>query len=291
MMSPELAAWRDQGQSMDVLGRRVFVTVRGVPGSPWLVVLHGFPTSSLDFRGVLPQLTQRYRVVLHDHLGFGLSEKPADYSYSILEQAQIAIAVWRMLGIESAHVLAHDYGTSLATELLALRLRALLPIDIGSLTLSNGSVYIELAKLRPIQRLLASPTLGPWVARASGRGIFGKNIRKTLADPYRITERELDLHWEALAHDHGRDRIASIARYVDERRRFASRWNSALARFDKRVHILWGREDPIAVTDIAERLAREIAGSTLTWLDGLGHYPMIEDPKRYATAVLNWLSQ
>lgn len=288
-LSAELAAWREQGRFVEVLGQRVFVTMRGVPGAPWLVVLHGFPTSSLDFRAVLPALSQRFRVVLHDHLGFGLSDKPADYSYSVLEQAQVAIGVWRALGIESAHVLAHDYGTSVLTELLALRARKLLPIDLTSVVLSNGSVHLELAKLRPIQRLLSNSSTGPIVARLAGRAVFGRQMRAIVADPYKLHDRELDLHWEALEHGNGRERIPQISHYLEERRIFSRRWTDALLRFDRRALILWGREDPIAVPDIAERLAEELSGATLRWLEGLGHYPMIEDPKRYAAELLAWL--
>ena len=288
-LSPELAAWRDQGRFIELLGQRIFVTMRGVPGAPWLVVLHGFPTSSLDFRAVLPALSQRFRVVLHDHPGFGLSDKPAEYSYSLLEQAQVAIGVWRALGIESAHLLAHDYGTSIATELLALRARDLLPIELSSLVLSNGSVHLEQAKLRPIQRLLSNRSTGPIVARLAGRSVFGRQMRSIVADPYKLHDRELDLHWEALEHGGGRERIPRISYYLEERRLFARRWTDALLRFDRRTLILWGREDPIAVPDIAERLAGELTGSTLRWLDGLGHYPMIEDPKRYAAELSSWL--
>ena len=62
---------------------------------PPLLILHGYPSSSHDYLAALPRLTQNYRVVLHDHLGFGLSQKPSDYSYSLLEQAEVALALWR----------------------------------------------------------------------------------------------------------------------------------------------------------------------------------------------------
>ncbi|MFT4576535.1 MAG: pimeloyl-ACP methyl ester carboxylesterase, partial [Polaribacter sp.] len=52
-----------------------------------LVILHGYPTSTFDYYKVLPELSKRYRVILHDHLGFGFSDKPLDYSYSLKDQA------------------------------------------------------------------------------------------------------------------------------------------------------------------------------------------------------------
>jgi pimeloyl-ACP methyl ester carboxylesterase len=73
-------------------------------------------------------LAKSRRVIVHDHLGFGLSDKPAEYSYSLMEQAAYAVGVWRKLGIRRGHLLANDYGTSVATELLARHVRGMLPI-------------------------------------------------------------------------------------------------------------------------------------------------------------------
>jgi pimeloyl-ACP methyl ester carboxylesterase len=53
--------------------------------------------------------------------------------------------------------------------------------------------------------------------------------------------------------------------------------------------VVWGREDPIAVPEIARQLERETPGAKLTWLDDLGHYPQAEDPQRWSAAVLAWL--
>src|SRR4030095_452789 len=137
-LSAELAAWRARGRMIDVAGLRVFSLAEG--SGDTLLVLHGFPTSSHDFDEALPILSDRFRVELHDHPGFRLREKPERYSYSLLEQTDAALGVWKALGVERAHVLAHDYGTSIATELVARRERGLLPFELASLTLCNGRV-------------------------------------------------------------------------------------------------------------------------------------------------------
>ena len=84
-----------------------------------LVILHGYPTSSFDYYKVLPELSKRYRVILHDHVGLGFSDKPIDYSYSLKDQATIALQLWKQLELKKVTLLAHDYGTSVATEILA----------------------------------------------------------------------------------------------------------------------------------------------------------------------------
>jgi pimeloyl-ACP methyl ester carboxylesterase len=71
--------------------------------------------------------------------------------------------------------------------------------------------------------------------------------------------------------------------------RFHARWVGALEALDLPAHMLWGRRDPVAVPAIAEQLARETPGAKLTWLDDLGHYPMLEAPARWAGAALGFL--
>src|SRR6185436_12149599 len=132
---------------------------------PALVILHGYPTSSIDYHQVLPSLTNRFRVIAHDHLGFGLSEKPVDYSYALLDQADVAEELWLSLGVTRAHCFAHDYGTSVATELVARSNEGRARVKLSSVTLCNGSVHIELARLRFIQKLLRNRLTGPFVAR------------------------------------------------------------------------------------------------------------------------------
>lgn len=104
---------------------------------------------TIDFAGVLLVLFRQCRVIIHDHPGFGLSEKPGDYSYSLIEQAETALTLWRELGLCRVHLLGHDYGTSVATEILARRRIEKLPVEIDSLTLCNGSMHIFYSGQKP----------------------------------------------------------------------------------------------------------------------------------------------
>jgi pimeloyl-ACP methyl ester carboxylesterase len=292
-LPPALAAWQSRGRSVRVFGHSIFVleegpALGGAGGDP-ILILHGFPSSSFDFHLVLPLLSAGRRVVLHDHIGFGLSDKPERYSYSLMEQADAAITVWRELGVTRGHLLAHDYGTSVATELLARRALGILPIELSSVTLTNGSVHIELAHLSPSQRLLQSRVLGPLFARVVNPVVFKAQLRRILGDPRAVSEQELDLMWALLERAGGRLRLPAISTYLDERERFDDRWTAGLTQYEGPSHVLWGRKDPIAVAAIAERVASELPRSRLTWLDRLGHYPMLEDPDAWAEGVLSFI--
>ena len=66
-----------------------------------IILIHGFPTSSFDYFDVIDQLSEKYRVVVFDHIGFGFSDKPSsNYTYSLLDQAEQALALWTRLGIK-----------------------------------------------------------------------------------------------------------------------------------------------------------------------------------------------
>jgi pimeloyl-ACP methyl ester carboxylesterase len=284
-----IASWRSRGSEVRVLGRRIFCVDAGPRDTPPILLLHGFPSSSLDFHRVLDRLAEGHRVVLHDHLGFGLSDKPADYSYSLLEQAEMAAALWRELGIDSGHLVAHDYGTSVATELLARRQRGLLAFEPKSVTLSNGSVLIELAGLRLSQRIARSSLLGPAFGHLVFAGYFKRVMRRLWGDPTRVEEVDLEAMWRGIVHLDGRLRVHRISSYIDERYRFRDRWVGALRHLDLPALILWARRDPVAVPAIAEGLASRIPGARLEWLDDLGHYPMLEGPAAWAGPLLDFL--
>lgn len=280
-------AWCARGTHHEVFGHRVFVVDEGPRDGPVLVVLHGYPTSSHDYEPVLPVLTRAgYRVILHDHLGFGLSDKPARYSYSLVEQAEVALEVWRQLGVEGGVLVAHDYGTSVATELLARRERGGLPWSVSRVVLCNGSMHIELAKPRLIQHLLRSEWTGPTVARFASRALFARNMRAILGKPEVLDDSAIDAMWSLLERADGRARMPQITRYLDERRRLWDRWIGALTRLDLPTLVLWGPLDPVALPAIAEQVAKETPGATLQWLDGLGHYPMLEAPAVWGDAVV-----
>lgn len=288
-MHPLLASWLARGRRVEVGGEKVFVVdrpaARSEPG-PTLLLLHGFPSCSLDFHRVLDALGRRHRVVAHDHLGFGLSAKPAGAAYSLFDQAELALELWRRLGVERGHLVAHDYGTSVATEILARREDGGLELDLTGVTLSNGSVLIELAKLRPSQRLLLTPGVGAVYARLASRRLFRARMRTLWSDPARADEEDLDALFDALVRDGGRRVLPRLIGYIRERHAHRERWVGALARCGLPVHLLWGVDDPVAVPAIARGLAATVPGARLDWLDGVGHYPMLEAPGAWADGAL-----
>ncbi len=140
-LSPRIESWRGQGEDVRFRERRIHVHRRDGDG-PLLLLLHGFPSSAFDWRGVLER-THGRRALAFDFLGFGLSEKPAGHEYTLAWQADLAEELVRQTGPAPVFVVAHDMGTSVATELMARDLRGELGFDLAGVLLFNGSILLD----------------------------------------------------------------------------------------------------------------------------------------------------
>jgi pimeloyl-ACP methyl ester carboxylesterase len=153
--------WWSSGEPVTVrlggVGRTIFI--RRIGTGPTITMLHGFPGSSHDWAKLAPVLAQRHALLLPDFLGFGASEKPAEHSYSIHEQADLVEALWALEGIASTGILAHDYGLSVTQELLARRAEGALGVDLAAVHMLNGGLYPDLARPEPSQIALLDPDL------------------------------------------------------------------------------------------------------------------------------------
>ena len=284
--------WRNKGEFRTVFGKNIFVIDTSISKpseenpSETLVILHGYPTSSFDYYKVLPELAKTYRVILHDHLGYGFSDKPLDYSYSLIEQADVALEVWKQLGVQKVTLLAHDYGTSVCTEIIARHNRKQINLEIDQLLLCNGSVHIELSQLRTIQKLLKNKYTGKWVSKLMRFPIFKRNIRNVYFDKRQATDEELMEIWTQIEHNNGRKVIHLLSSYMVERYTFWHRWIGALKETSIPTKIIWAKNDPVAVAAIAELLSAEIPNNTLLWINHCGHFPMLENPKKWVELVL-----
>ena len=285
--------WKSKGEFITVNDRKLFVIDTSsffssedkIP-TETMVILHGYPTSSYDYYKVLPELSKYYRVIVHDHLGFGFSDKPLNYSYSLLDQADLALQLWQQLGVKKVHLLAHDYGTSVATEIIARDNNNELTIEIENLTLCNGSMHIELSQLRTIQKSLKNKWLGKYVAKLTTYAIFSKNLRNVYFDKTKVSNNELKDIWMQLEYNEGRKVIHKLSQYINERYIYWNRWIGALKETNLQTNIVWAKNDPIAVPAIARLIATEISNNKLFWIENTGHFPMLENPDEWLNCIL-----
>jgi pimeloyl-ACP methyl ester carboxylesterase len=287
MLAASVRDWLEGGHFITTGVGSVFV--RSQPGSgPTMLLLHGYPSSSFDYRMVVPHLGERAWVTM-DFLGFGLSGKPRPHRYSLLEQADLVQTV--AAGETSGPVLliAHDMGTSVATELLARDIEGRLPFDLQRAVLTNGSVILERASLRPIQHLLRGP-LGPLAARLANRRMFTKGFAELFSSGHPLSDEEATAQWELLEHNGGHRIAHLLISYLDERVKYAERWHGAVRDWTKPLSFLWALDDPVATPNVLDGLRLLRPAADVVELPGVGHYPQVEVPEEFTARALALLS-
>jgi pimeloyl-ACP methyl ester carboxylesterase len=221
-------------------------------------------------------------VIAVDFLGFGLSDKP-DVRYSMRLQADVVEGVARDLGLTSVALLTHDMGDTVGGELLARSLEGTLGFEVTRRVLTNGSIYIDMAHLTNGQQLLLSLDDAPVdfvVADGFKAGLTGTFSPKSTVDPD-----ELEAQWLFAERAGGTRLLARTIRYIEDRRAEERRFTGAIETHPSPLAVVWGADDPIAVLPMTDELRRARPDASLTVLEGVGHYPMLESPARFAEAV------
>jgi pimeloyl-ACP methyl ester carboxylesterase len=282
-LNERLAAWRDRGSDEEFRGRRIHLFGRDGSG-PLLLLLHGFPSSSYDWRPLLDRETE-HAVLAPDFLGFGLSEKPRDHEYTLHWQADLVEELVRHHG-EGRHVflLAHDMGTSVATELMARDIEGKLEMNVSGALLLNGSMVQGAASPTIGQRILRSP-LGPVMSRLSSERFFRQQFGSIFSPGHPLTDAEADDQWALICAGGGRTLNHKTIAYMGERFKHADRWHGAIRDWSKPVSLAWGMLDPVATENVLDAVLELRPHAPLSRFEDLGHYPQIEDPDRVAEAL------
>lgn len=123
--------------------------------APVLVLVHGFPTSSVDWFEVADRLRARYRVCALDFPGFGFSDKPRGWGYGLRRDAELLDHyLAEVVGAGSAVVVAHDRGDSVALIHAGAVAEGRALVGLEHLILSNGNIFLPLSSLTDAQRLM-----------------------------------------------------------------------------------------------------------------------------------------
>ena len=268
-----LEQWQQGGKWFSYGGHAIFSRMAG-QGEP-LVLLHGFPTSSWDWNRLWPMLVQHHQVYTLDMLGFGFSDKPTLYDYSIEDQADLFEGWIAGLGLKSVCLLAHDYGGSVAQELLAREQEGVLPFSIRQVCFLNGALFPEVHRPLLIQKLLRSP-LGGLVSLGLTRGAFERNFTRLFPPGQPPSKADLDDFWYLLTYNNGRGILHRLIHFMEERRCHRNRWVGALQNARQPLRLISGVADPVSGAAMALRFRELIPNPDVVSLRNVGHYPHFE---------------
>ena len=270
--------WHSQGGYITLLGHSIFVVDEGSPAQPTLLLIHGFPTSSWDWQPVWQQLRAHFRIIALDMLGFGFSDKPKNHRYSIHGQADVVEALIHAKQLNRFHVLAHDYGDTVAQELLARQLDGNGAGQWLSCCLLNGGLFPETHRALLTQKLLLSP-FGALINHLSNFNQFRRNFSSVFGAETKPSEQELNDFWWLINVNHGKHVFHNLITYINDRKKHRERWVSALQTSSVPLALINGSVDPVSGSHMVARYqALSCRLDYLAELPSIGHYPQVEAP-------------
>jgi pimeloyl-ACP methyl ester carboxylesterase len=293
------AAWRDQGAFFDWAPAtggpavRIFHGSTGPADGPVLLLVHGFPTSSVDWFDVVPALAARFRVCWLDFPGYGFSDKPADFPYSLqLDADLLEHFLTEVMGADRGTVVAHDRGDSVALILHERSASGAAAIAIDHLVLTNGNMFLPLSNLTPFQRVVLDPTTAPELlgslapeALAVGMG------RSTFTPPRGLDDPAIAALAECFATNDGIAVLHHTIQYLRERARDERRWLEALAESSTPTTLVWGVFDDVSPVRVANHVwqayLRGKPASNEYWLlPAANHYLQGDQPDALVDVLL-----
>lgn len=270
LVSP--SQWHEGGRYFEYRNHQIFYRMAG-HGVP-LVLIHGFPTSSWDWYKVWDLLTDHYQVIAFDMVGFGFSDKPRRYQYSIHDQADLFEALMTHLGISACHLLVHDYGNTVAQEILARNHRSM--TEIRSVCFLNGGLFPEMHRALLIQKLLKSP-LGFLVTMLNSKTRLRKSM-DVLYGRVKADGEELEGYWQIICRQNGHRLLHKLIHYIHDRRQHRGRWVGILQATTVPLRLINGPDDPVSGRHLAEYYQQMIPNPDVVLIEGVGHYPQTEAP-------------
>jgi len=278
--------------TVEVDGLKLFYREAGPADAPVLLLLHGFPTSSLMYRELMPRLASHYRVIAPDLPGFGFTEVPAErkYTYTFDALAVTINAFVEKLGLTRYAIYIFDYGAP-----VGLRLALAHPERVTAIVSQNGNAYEEgLGKdaWNPVQNYWRQPTqknrdaLRAFLTLDSIRWQYTHGA----SDPARVAPETYTLDAALIARP-GNQEIqldlfgnyaSNVALYPEFQRYFRERKPPMLA--------IWGKNDPFFIPPGAEAFRRDNPNATVTFLD-TGHFALETHVDEIASAVDQFLGR
>jgi pimeloyl-ACP methyl ester carboxylesterase len=295
--SPILYQWQLPGKYHEIQDRfRVFY--KDEEGelktkNATLLLLHGFPTSSFDYYKIWPHLRQNFsRILALDFLGMGFSDKPRHHKYSIFEQADIVENLLDHLNITEVHLLTHDYGDTVAQELMArFKEGSTLGPRILTICMMNGGVFPSKHQPILIQRILRWPILGTILGKMSNYYMFRVNLGKVFGSE-QPTEAEYHDFWSVVRYNEGHRVMGDLLDYIRERYENEERWVDALRHSPCPLNFIYGPRDPVNPPPFDDYFRQLIPNANIDVLDSeVGHYPQLEAPQETAHFYSKFLQE
>jgi pimeloyl-ACP methyl ester carboxylesterase len=246
-------------------------------GAQTVVLLHGIPTNSFLWYGVVPYLSDTYTVIAPDLLGYGSSDRAPSDELALPNQAEHIVKLLDALDIRQAHFVGHDLGGGIV-QILSVRH----PERVLSMVAADAVCFANwpLPKVSAM-RWPTAPEFEP------GTALIGQMIRGGVYHPEAVTPVVLDAFTAPFATPSGPDELQRAASALDHRQ--TEDIAPDLPNVTVPVTLLWGQHAPYTTPYWGQRLQQTIPNSKLKILPDCGHYSMLDDPVLVSQELLEHL--
>lgn len=272
-------------------GVSVFYREAGPADAPVVLLLHGFPASSFQYRELIPRLADRYRVLAPDLPGFGFTEVPAgrEYKYTFDALAQTILAFTDALKLTRYALYVFDYGAP-----TGFRLAMAHPERVTAIVSQNGNAYEEGlgGAWAPIQRYWREPTQEH---REAIRGALTfDGIRREygvgMENPERIAPEGYTLDAALIARPGNQDiQLDLFLDYANNVKLYPT-FHEYFRAAKPPLLAIWGNRDPYFIPAGAEAFARDNPNATVQFLD-TGHFALETHLEEIAEAMREFLEE
>jgi len=264
------------GRYLKVDKEELFLKILG-EGKP-ILMIHGFPGSHVDFQELAELLSSNRRIYMIDLPGFGLSTASNKGDYSEKGYADLAVDLMDLLNIEKTDVIGHSLGGE-----VGLNLAYYYPERVESLVLIDASPYGERDFLPDF---VSNGKILTWIAMRffyQTYPIQRHIYLKRFGDRSNFKSEEFGKYFALVDH------MPVSFLYEFMRGNDGGPFSQSLGEIDCSTLILWGEQDKISPLSYGEKLSKELSDSILTVIEGAGHAPFVEYPKRVAEEITAFL--
>jgi pimeloyl-ACP methyl ester carboxylesterase len=303
MTMPRAEDWRSRGghfswrpAARDTYPVEIFHVELGPPGAPVLLLIHGWPTSSIDWFDVAGQLSARFRVCALDFPGYGFSDKPPGWGYSLRRDEElIEFYLAEVIGAEASVIVAHDRGDSVALVHAARCADGQSATRLEHLVLSNGNIFLPLSNLTPAQRRILDEDSGPQIAAALSAPMLAEAMgTTTFTPPRKPGDPEVEALTATFGHHDGVRVLHETIQYLSERSKDEQSWLTALSSAPFPVTVIWGLNDTVSPPRVAsyvwnQYLMLKPGGNSLYFIPDANHYLQADRPDAFVKVLLHAL--
>jgi pimeloyl-ACP methyl ester carboxylesterase len=252
---------------------RVFYREAGPADAPVLLLPHGYPASSFQFRNLMPALSDRWHLIAPDYPGFGYSDTPPGFEYTFDGYARFIGRFARAHRLERYALYLHDYGSQ-----IGLRVAMAAPERVAALIIQNGDIYEDTLgpKYDGLKAYWANPTpegrrrLFDAVSEQGFRDEFIGEIAEHLVE--RMTPDLWTLSW-SLTTPERREIAVGLMEGLADNLRWFPRYQAYLRQHRPPTLIVWGPQDGYMPEPAARAYLRDVPDAELHLLDA-GHWAL-----------------